>query len=91
MTYQNTKFDQSAYERPDSKHRCGRHRFWQKACWQGPDHKGHCGGSSECQPIKIGERFECTRPIRAGGPCDSPNPDGSCSQQHQPCKPKLSM
>jgi len=87
MKYQNHNFDQSSYERPHCQYHCGRQRFWKKSCRQGPDHKGRCGGHSECNPIKVGDHYECTRPEHAGGPCQSPNPDGSCSQQHSPCQP----
>lgn len=95
MRYQNQQFNQSNYERPQKKYRCGRQRFWQKACWQGPDQQGKCAGTTECHPVRraSGNRYhyECARPERAGGPCSSPNPDGSCSQQRIACRPQLSL
>jgi len=92
MKYEDYQFDQSAYERPNCDHNCGRRRFWKKSCWQGPDHKGKCGGETECTPVLFGDRFECTRPERAGGPCNiGPGTDGVCSHKHSACQPTLRL
>jgi len=92
MNYKDFKFNKTAYVRPNAKHRCGNQRFWGKACWQGPDKKGNCGGISSCQPVKYDDRFECDRPERAGGPCkNGPRPDGRCGIQQLPCQPTLSL
>ncbi len=81
----------SAYERPDQPLRCGRGGLWKKPCWQGPDANGACGGASECAPAKIGDRWECRRPRRAGGTCaEGPLPDGQCGRCHAPCAPRMS-
>lgn len=78
----------SAYERPSQPYRCGRGGMWKKVCWQGPGIDGHCGGVAECAPAKIGDRWECRRPKRAGGSCtEGPLPDGSCAHRRPPCAP----
>ncbi len=86
------RHDRSRYERPTYKYRCGRAAAWGKPCGLGPNADGTCGGTSECAPAKIGDRFECRRPASAGGPCaEGPNPDGSCSHHHPPCKPRRTL
>jgi len=87
------KHNRSAYERPNQKFRCGREKFWQKPCSQGPTEGGACGGVTECNPAKNEKgRYECKRPASAGGPCgDGPLPEGSCSRKHPPCVPLSSL
>ncbi len=84
--------DQSRYERPNFPYRCGRSVLWQKPCHQGPNHDGSCGGVSECDPAKKGDRWECRRPKRAGGPCeDGPDSSGKCSRAKPPCLPRSTL
>lgn len=79
----------STYERPNLPFRCGRGGLWKKTCWQGPSVGGQCAGESECRPAKIGDRWECRRPQRAGASCtEGPFPDGSCCRRHAPCAPR---
>lgn len=82
----------STYERPNQPYRCGRGGMWKKICWQGPGIKGRCGGEAECDPARIGDRWECRRPKRAGGSCaDGPLPDGTCAHRHPPCAPRRNV
>jgi hypothetical protein len=79
----------SAYERPNQPFLCGRGGVWKKPCWQGPGAGGQCGGASECNPARIGDRWECRRPKRAGGTCgEGPLPDGTCANRRPPCAPR---
>ena len=82
----------STYERPNQPFRCGRSGMWKKSCWQGPGIGGQCGGESECTPARIGDRWECRRPKRAGGTCaEGPMPDGSCAHCQTPCAPRRNI
>ncbi len=82
----------STYERPNQPLLCGRSGLWKKPCWQGPGPGGQCGGQSECNPAKIGDRWECRRPKRAGGTCaEGPLPDGTCARCEAPCAPRKSV
>jgi hypothetical protein len=82
----------SAYERPSQPFLCGRSGMWKKSCWQGPAKGGQCGGQSECNPAKIGDRWECRRPKRAGGTCaEGPRPDGTCGNCRAPCAPRKNI
>lgn len=92
MKYDDYSFDQSTYQRPGQRHRCGRSRFWKKTCWQGPDKKGACGGTSECQPALRDNGYVCTRPVHAGGVCtQGPDQHGNCCNTHPPCQPRLNF
>ena len=78
------------YERPLSRHLCGRNIFWQKSCPQGPKADGTCGGAVSCSPVKQGGGYKCTRSKSAGGPCSQgPLQDGGCAKNRPPCVPKL--
>ena len=82
----------SAYERPNQPNLCGRSGMWKKPCWQGPGVGGQCGGQSECAPARIGDRWECRRPKRAGGTCvEGPMPDGTCARCQAPCAPRRNI
>lgn len=86
------RHDASRYERPTQRYRCGRGAEWGDPCPFGPSAKGECGGTSECQPAKVGDRFECRRPAYAGGPCsDGPRADGACAHQRPPCRPRRTI
>ena len=75
----------SSYHRPSNNYRCGRANLWGKPCTKGPSENGACGGISECQPHKNGDRWECRR---SGGACDAgPLPDGSCCNTLKACAP----
>ncbi|MFT5171896.1 MAG: hypothetical protein ACI8W7_000060 [Gammaproteobacteria bacterium] len=92
MGPENYRHDISTYERPTAPFRCGRAASWGKPCWQGPDLGGQCQGSSECNPVLKGQRYECRRPKRAGGPCQGgPLPDGSCPHVQPPCQPQATL
>lgn len=90
-------FNRRQYERPNQNWICG-HAAEGKPCRIGPDGKGHCRATFECQPalkVKPGEtkgRYECTRPAEYGGPCaHGPLPDGSCSRPITRCVPVRSL
>ncbi|MBF0137392.1 MAG: cytochrome c3 family protein [Magnetococcales bacterium] len=78
---------QENYERPNHPWICGR-AIQGNACRSGPDHKGHCGGQSECRPVRRGDRWHCARPALAGGPCpEGPSPEGQCGRPLPTCQP----
>lgn len=86
-------FNHHQYERPNQNWICG-HAAEGNPCRIGPDRKGHCRATYECQPaleVKPGEskgRYKCTRPAEYGGPCEhGPLPDGSCSRPITNCVP----
>lgn len=93
MTYplQQFDFDKSAYERPTQPWVCG----WSeegRPCQIGPDRRGRCRATFHCQPIKKGDRWQCTRSPNYGGPCEQgPMPDGTCSRPIPKCQPVRSM
>ncbi len=83
-------FDAQEYARPNQNWICG-HACEGNACRQGPDVKGRCQATAECQPvlqIKPGDskgRWQCMRP---GGACETgPLPDGSCCRRIAKCSP----
>ena len=80
-------FRQSLYQRPNQEWQCGRTAEG-KPCQIGPDAKGRCRATFECQPICDGDRWTCTRSASAGGPCeDGPLPDGTCCRPIARCNP----
>ena len=90
-------FDRHQYERPNQNWICG-HAADGKPCRIGPDGKGHCRATYECQPAletKPGEtkgRYKCTRPAEYGGPCShGPMPDGTCNKPITKCVPVRSL
>ena len=84
--------DQSHYERPSLPYRCGRASLWQTPCNHGPEADGTCGGVRECTPFLKGDRWECRRDKRFGGPCEEgPGPGGECSTQRPPCAPRSTL
>jgi hypothetical protein len=86
------RHDASRYERPNLRYRCGRAAEWGDPCALGPTTNGRCGGTTECEPARVGNRYECRRPAYAGGSCgDGPRPDGSCSQRRPPCRPRRTI
>jgi len=91
------EFNRHQYERPNQNWICG-HAAEGKSCRIGPDGKGHCRATYECQPtleIKPGEtkgRYKCTRPAEYGGPCErGPLPDGTCCRAVTKCVPVRSL
>ena len=89
-------YNKQLYQRPNQKWVCG------KAddgcpCRLGPDKKGHCVTTHECEPVLVKKggdkgRWVCTRPTAFGGRCDQgPYPDGSCCKTVIPCEPKASI
>lgn len=90
-------FNRHQYERPNQNWICG-HAADGKPCRIGPDGKGHCRATYECQPAletKPGEtkgRYKCTRPVEYGGPCShGPLPDGTCGRPITKCVPVRSL
>jgi hypothetical protein len=90
-------FNRHQYERPNQNWICG-HAAEGKPCRIGPDGKGHCRATYECQPAletKPGEtkgRYKCTRPAEYGGPCEhGPMPDGTCCRAITKCVPVRSL
>src|SRR5205807_2515376 len=77
----------ATYDRPNQSWVCG----WTEQgnpCRLGPDARGNCRATFECNPIRKGDRWLCTRPESAGGPCtEGPRPHGSCSQPIPKCRP----
>lgn len=88
------KFDyrRSPYVRPTQPWLCG----WTAAgrpCRIGPDAKGRCQATAECEPSRgKGRRWTCTRSELAGGACEEgPRPDGSCARPIPRCQPVRSL
>ena len=82
----------SRYQRPFNKFRCGRAAEWNRPCEFGPYVSGRCGGTKECTPAKLGDRWECRRSVLYGGPCkEGPGSDGTCAHTHPPCRPTRSL
>lgn len=91
MTVQNFEHDRSAYDRPNQKWICG----WATdggGCRLGPDVRGRCRTTHECQPVRNGARWMCMRPTIAGGRCEAgPLPDGTCCRAILECQPVRSV
>ncbi len=90
-------FDPKEYARPGKKWQCG-HADQGCPCRMGPDSKGRCRATYECQPrlvCKEGEtkgRYLCTRPKSYGGSCtEGPLPDGTCCRPIPKCVPKRTL
>lgn len=76
-----------SYERPNERWACG-HAADGKSCRIGPSLRGKCQATFECQPVKDGNRWRCTRTKGEGGPCaEGPLPDGSCCRSIPRCVP----
>ena len=85
------KFDfrSSAYQRPNQNWLCG-HTADGCPCQIGPDERGNCRATFECNPIRLPQkdRWTCTRSVAAGGPCENgPLADGTCCRAIIRCKP----
>lgn len=79
------------YERPNDRWVCGRAAEG-RPCRIGPSRWGRCRATYECDPVKKGDRWHCTRPKHAGGPCvEGPRPDGTCSHPIPRCVPQRSL
>ena len=79
------------YQRPNQAWVCGHQRDGQP-CRIGPDQRGRCLATSECRPVRKGDRWECTRPAHAGGSCaHGPRADGACALPIAPCAPVRSF
>ena len=80
-------FRQSFYQRPNQEWQCGRIADG-NPCQIGPDTKGRCRATYECQPIFNDGRWTCTRSTFSGGLCEhGPRPDGTCCRPIAPCNP----
>ena len=83
---QKLRFSKSQYERPNKKWVCGG-----QTCSLGPNRRGRCRATFECQPTRVGDHWLCTRSRVAGGRCQNgPGPDGKCSRPVPKCQPKRS-
>jgi hypothetical protein len=88
---QQFSFKKSPYERPNQKWVCG-HACTGEGCLIGPDAHGTCRATTECRPLRKGDRWHCTRAAAQGGPCpDGPLPDGSCCHPITRCIPSRSL
>ena len=77
----------SPYIRPGQKWVCG-HSANGCPCQNGPDDGGHCRGGFECSPVRIGDRWNCTRSEFSGGSCpEGPLANGTCCRQVPLCRP----
>jgi len=84
-------FKLNRYERPDQKWVCGRAAEGHP-CPLGPDQRGGCRATGQCQPVRRGDRWNCTRTEASGGPCaQGPGPDGACCHPLPPCQPQRSL
>ncbi|MFI4986159.1 MAG: hypothetical protein ACHQF3_01845, partial [Alphaproteobacteria bacterium] len=86
-------FDHNAshYERPSQPWICG-HAREGRACRLGPDRRGQCRATFECNPQQKDDRWECRRPASAGGKCaGGPLGDGTCASPIPPCMPVRSL
>lgn len=93
MSFYLQRFDyrSSQYHRPNQQWVCGREAVG-NPCRLGPGNGGDCRTVAECEPIKKGDRWACTRPDTAGGKCaDGPMPDGSCCNTVPKCAPQPSV
>ena len=80
-------YRESPFIRPGQKWVCG-HAAEGCPCQDGPDAGGHCRGGYECDPVRVGERWHCTRSQFSGGPCpDGPLADGTCCRHVPLCRP----
>lgn len=88
---QEFSFKKSFYDRPNQKWICGRACAGQ-GCLAGPDAQGNCTATTECHPLRKGDRWFCTRSSAQGGPCaDGPGPDGACHCVIPKCSPVRSL
>jgi predicted CXXCH cytochrome family protein len=87
MRLQSFSHLRSQYVRPTQRWVCG----WTasgRPCRIGPNRHGECQARFECEPVLVGDRWECTRPPTAGGKCaGGPLGDGTCSCALAPCAP----
>lgn len=90
--------NQVNYFRPEKKWICGHTKYSNNcvnSCPLGPDKKGKCLAKKpigQCFPIKIGDRWECSRDDAKGGKCSKgPLPNGNCCNIIKPCQPVLSQ
>lgn len=90
LRWQVFSHNESSYERPGQKWVCGKQPRG-CPCHIGPDEKGNCRASHECEPVKKDDRWYCTRSKQLGGKCkNGPLPDGSCCTRIEKCTPILS-
>ncbi len=85
------RFKSHRYATPNQPWMCG-HR--EKPCELGPNSKGKCTVTFECQPIKKGDSWVCNRARKGSDacPCPSgPSPTGVCGQAITPCTPRPSL
>src|SRR5664279_631296 len=84
-------FEKSLYERPNQKWICGRAGDGH-CCLAGPDAQGKCTATTECRPLRKGDRWYCTRASFLGGPCpEGPLPGGECCRTIPKCSPVRSL
>ena len=84
-------FRQSRYERPTQDWICGRSDEGER-CLVGPDARGRCRATFECEPLRQDDRWRCSRVEPRGGPCeDGPRSDGACCRPIPRCQPVRSL
>ena len=84
-------FKFSRYQRPNQEWECGSADAC-AGCPLGPDSAGKCRATTECNPRKVEDRWQCTRADSRGGKCaDGPLPDGTCCKSIPPCTPRRSV
>ncbi len=74
MIYKKINFRNHRYDRPTAKYCCGEQCA--SPCNSGPSDNGTCPGTTECIPLKEGDRWLCSRSPKA---CEQgPTPSGEC-------------
>ena len=80
---------EAAHARRQQDWECGREGA---PCRFGPEASGRCSARPECRPENQGDRWECARPLDAGGPCEKgPLPNGECCFPPTPCLPRATL
>lgn len=85
-------FKTNRYDRPNRKWICGHEAEGCQSCPLGPDQKGGCRATTECEPVKKGDRYLCNRSPMRGDKCETgPLPDGSCCKTISSCEPRRTV
>ncbi len=90
---QNFGFRANAYDRPNQEWLCDRDGGTHP-CPMGPDRRGACQATHECQPYCKDDRWHCNRPRKGSNEkaCEpGPSPEGVCCRPIVPCSPRRSL